>query len=62
MGHRLSEWTGWVPHVEEDLAMSSIAQDEIGHARLLYEIAATIDGRDVDALALGRERRATATR
>ena len=55
MGHRLSEWTGWVPYVEEDLAMSSIAQDEIGHARALLEIAATIDGRDPDALALGRE-------
>lgn len=55
MGHRLAEWTGWVPYVEEDLAMSSIAQDEIGHARALYEIAATIDGRDLDALALGRE-------
>jgi ring-1,2-phenylacetyl-CoA epoxidase subunit PaaC len=54
MGHRLSEWTGWVPYVEEDLAMSSIAQDEIGHARALYEIAVTIDGRDLDALALGR--------
>lgn len=54
MGHRLSEWTGWVPYVEEDLAMSSIAQDEMGHARALFEIAASIDGRDVDALALGR--------
>jgi ring-1,2-phenylacetyl-CoA epoxidase subunit PaaC len=54
MGHRLSEWTGWVPYVEEDLAMSSIAQDEMGHARALYEIAAGIDGRDADALALGR--------
>lgn len=55
MGHRLSEWTGWVPYVEEDLAMSSIAQDEMGHARALYEIAATLEGGDVDALALGRE-------
>jgi len=54
MGHRLSEWTGWVPYVEEDLAMSSIAQDEIGHARALYEIASQLDGRDIDALALGR--------
>jgi ring-1,2-phenylacetyl-CoA epoxidase subunit PaaC len=54
MGHRLSEWTGWVPYVEEDLAMSSIAQDEIGHARALYEIVATLDGREPDALALGR--------
>ena len=55
MGHRLSEWTGWVPYVEEDLAMSSIAQDEMGHARALYEIASAMDGRDVDALALGRD-------
>lgn len=51
MGHRLSEWTGWVPYLEEDLAMSSIAQDELGHARLLYELLAP-DG--TDALALGR--------
>lgn len=54
LGHRLSEWTGWVPYVEEDLALSSIAQDEIAHARALYEIAATLDGRDPDAIALGR--------
>jgi len=54
IGHRLSEWTGWVPYVEEDLAMSSIAQDEIGHARALYEIAATINGGTPDDLALGR--------
>lgn len=54
LGHRLGEWTGWVPYIEEDLAMSSIAQDEMAHARALYEIVAAIDGRDVDALALGR--------
>lgn len=54
LGHRLSEWTGWVPYIEEDLALSSIAQDEIAHARTLYEIVSAIDGRDPDALALGR--------
>lgn len=54
LGHRMSEWTGWVPYVEEDLALSSIAQDEMAHARTLYEMASAIDGRDVDALALGR--------
>jgi ring-1,2-phenylacetyl-CoA epoxidase subunit PaaC len=55
MGHRLSEWTGWVPYIEEDLALSSIAQDEIAHARTLYEIVVALDpSRDVDALALGR--------
>jgi ring-1,2-phenylacetyl-CoA epoxidase subunit PaaC len=55
IGHRSSEWTGWVPYVEEDLALSSIAQDEIAHARALFEIASQLDGRDVDALALGRD-------
>jgi ring-1,2-phenylacetyl-CoA epoxidase subunit PaaC len=54
LGHRLSEWTGWVPYLEEDLAMSSIAQDEMAHARTLLEIVASLDGRDLDALALGR--------
>jgi len=54
LGHRLSEWTGWVPYIEEDLALSSIAQDEIAHARMLLDILSTIDGRDPDALALGR--------
>lgn len=55
LGHRHSEWTGWAPHLEEDLAFSSIAQDEIAHARLLYELAQPLADRDVDALALGRE-------
>ncbi|MGH2828928.1 MAG: 1,2-phenylacetyl-CoA epoxidase subunit PaaC [Actinomycetota bacterium] len=54
LGHRMSEWTGWVPYVEEDLALSSIAQDEMAHARALYELASPLAGRDVDALALGR--------
>jgi ring-1,2-phenylacetyl-CoA epoxidase subunit PaaC len=54
LGHRHSEWTGWAPYLEEDLAFSSIGQDEIGHARLLYELAEPLAGRDPDALALGR--------
>lgn len=54
LGHRHSEWTGWAPHMEEDLAFSSIAQDEIAHARLLYGLAEPLVGRDPDALALGR--------
>src|SRR5437667_40842 len=56
IGHRHSEWTGWAPHIEEDLAFSSIAQDEMAHARLLYGLAreAGLTERDVDALALGR--------
>jgi ring-1,2-phenylacetyl-CoA epoxidase subunit PaaC len=54
IGHRHSEWTGWAPHLEEDLAFSSIAQDEMAHARLLYELAEPLAGRGPDALALGR--------
>jgi ring-1,2-phenylacetyl-CoA epoxidase subunit PaaC len=59
LGHRHSEWTGWAPHIEEDLAFSSIAQDEMAHARLLYQLAAEsgLSDRDEDALALGREPR-----
>lgn len=55
LGHRLSEWTGWVPFVEEDLALSSIAQDEIAHARAYFQIASDLTGTDLDALALGRD-------
>ena len=55
IGHRHSEWTGWAPYLEEDLAFSSIGQDEMGHARLLYELAEPLAGRHPDALALGRE-------
>ena len=57
LGHRHSEWTGWAPHIEEDLAFSSIAQDEIAHARLLYRLAeeAGLSSGDEDAIALGRQ-------
>jgi ring-1,2-phenylacetyl-CoA epoxidase subunit PaaC len=54
IGHRHSHWTGVAPHVEEDLAFSSIAQDEIGHAVVWYEIAAELTGKDADSLGLGR--------
>ena len=40
LGWRDSEWTGIAPSLEEDVAFSSIAQNEIGHARALYELAA----------------------
>jgi ring-1,2-phenylacetyl-CoA epoxidase subunit PaaC len=54
LGHRHSEWTGWAPHIEEDLAFSSIAQDEMAHARLLYGLAGQLTGDDENAVALGR--------
>ncbi|MES1239840.1 MAG: 1,2-phenylacetyl-CoA epoxidase subunit PaaC, partial [Chloroflexota bacterium] len=52
-----SEWTGIAPLLEEDVAMSSISQDELGHARALYQLLAALldDGRDEDALAYDRE-------
>jgi ring-1,2-phenylacetyl-CoA epoxidase subunit PaaC len=50
-----SEWTGIAPMLEEDVAMSSIAQDEIGHAKALYELAASLADADADQLAFGRQ-------
>src|SRR5215216_951852 len=37
-GYANSEWTGIAPLLEEDLAFSSLAQDELGHARLFYDL------------------------
>jgi ring-1,2-phenylacetyl-CoA epoxidase subunit PaaC len=51
VGWRNSEWTGIAPTLEEDVAFSSIAQNEIGHARAAYQLLAE----DADALALDRE-------
>ena len=45
LGWRDSEWTGIAPLLEEDVAFSSIAQNEIGHARALYELVARERGR-----------------
>jgi ring-1,2-phenylacetyl-CoA epoxidase subunit PaaC len=49
-----SEWTGIAPMLEEDVAFSSLAQDEIGHARAFYELRCRLTGEDPDALAFGR--------
>ena len=55
LGWRDSEWTGIAPFLEEDVAFSSIAQTEIGHARALYEFAARELGKTADELAFDRE-------
>jgi ring-1,2-phenylacetyl-CoA epoxidase subunit PaaC len=55
LGWRNSEWTGIAPFLEEDVAFSSIAQNEIGHARALYELAARELGTTADELAFDRE-------
>jgi ring-1,2-phenylacetyl-CoA epoxidase subunit PaaC len=51
LGWRDSEWTGIAPLLEEDVAFSSIAQNEIGHARAVYSLLAE----DADALAFDRK-------
>ncbi len=38
LAHRDSEWTGHAPMIEEDIALANIAQDELGHATLWYDI------------------------
>jgi ring-1,2-phenylacetyl-CoA epoxidase subunit PaaC len=58
LGWRNSEWTGIAPFLEEDVAFSSIAQTEIGHARAWYELAARLmerEGVDADSLAFDRD-------
>jgi len=50
-----SEWTGIAPMLEEDVATSSIAQDEIGHAKAWYELLAELTDDDADRIAYGRE-------
>ena len=44
MGHRLSEWTGHGPILEQDIAISNIALDLIGQSRNFYQYAAQIKG------------------
>jgi ring-1,2-phenylacetyl-CoA epoxidase subunit PaaC len=44
LGHRNSEWTGYGPILEQDIALSNIALDQIGQARYLYQHAARLMG------------------
>ncbi|SRR6266536_310184 len=55
LGWRDSEWTGIAPLLEEDVAFSSIAQNEIGHARALYELVARQRDTTADELAFDRK-------
>ncbi len=56
LGHRVSEWCGHAPMLEEDLALPNIALDLIGQARALYAYAGEVggEGRDEDQLAYVR--------
>jgi ring-1,2-phenylacetyl-CoA epoxidase subunit PaaC len=55
IGFSDSEWTGIAPLLEEDVAMSSLSQDEIGHAAALYGLLGELTGIDPDAIAYDRE-------
>ena len=57
LGHRLSEWCGHGPILEEDIALANIALDLIGEATMLLRLAGEVEGqgRDEDALAYLRE-------
>jgi ring-1,2-phenylacetyl-CoA epoxidase subunit PaaC len=55
IGFADSEWTGIAPFLEEDVAISSLAQDELGHARAFYGLLAELTGGDADAIAYDRQ-------
>ena len=48
LGHRLSEWCGHAPALEEDMALANIALDLLGQSRELYSYAAKVEGKDND--------------
>jgi ring-1,2-phenylacetyl-CoA epoxidase subunit PaaC len=55
IGYSDSEWTGIAPLLEEDIAMSSLSQDELGHAAALYGLLGELTGADPDAIAFDRD-------
>jgi ring-1,2-phenylacetyl-CoA epoxidase subunit PaaC len=57
LGHRLSEWCGHAPILEEDIALANIALDFVGQANHLLELAGQLEGqgRDADGFAYFRE-------
>ncbi|MEP6839360.1 MAG: 1,2-phenylacetyl-CoA epoxidase subunit PaaC [Bradyrhizobium sp.] len=57
LGHRLSEWCGHAPMLEEDMALTNMALDLLGQSRELYSYAAKVEGKgnDEDKLAYLRD-------
>ena len=57
LGHRLSEWCGHAPVLEEDIALANEALDLIGQARFWLTLAGEVEGaeRDADGLAYFRD-------
>ncbi len=54
LGHRNSEWTGFGPILEEDIAFSSMAQDKVGQSLALYTLLQSLGERDPDTVAFTR--------
>lgn len=54
LGHRNSEWTGFGPLLEEDIAFSSMAQDKVGHSLALYTMLHELGEQDPDTVAFMR--------
>ncbi|MBK8900180.1 MAG: phenylacetate-CoA oxygenase subunit PaaC [Anaerolineaceae bacterium] len=55
LAHRNSEWIGHGPILEEDIALANIAQDELGHANIWYELHQTLTGDEPDELVFFRD-------
>lgn len=55
LSHRLAEWTGHAPILEEDIALANIAQDELGHAIAWLELRRGLDGSSPESLAYQRD-------
>lgn len=54
IGHRNSEWTGFGPILEEDIAFSSMAQDKLGQSQHLYNLLHELGEADADTVAFTR--------
>lgn len=54
LGHRNSEWTGFGPLLEEDIAFSSMAQDKIGQSHAIYSILHALGEQEPDTVAFMR--------
>jgi ring-1,2-phenylacetyl-CoA epoxidase subunit PaaC len=54
LGHRNSEWTGFGPLLEEDIAFSSMAQDKLGHSLALFNILHQLGENEPDTVAFTR--------
>jgi ring-1,2-phenylacetyl-CoA epoxidase subunit PaaC len=54
IGHRNSEWTGFGPLLEEDIAFSSMAQDKVGQSYALYQMLQELGEQPPDTVAFMR--------